>query len=272
MPRKPKTYKIFIGTPAYQWPCDPHFAMSVQSVMDHPNMEASFRAICGDAHIERARANVLRYYLYKEQDWDFFVNIDWDIEFRAFDLYRALQRMDKFGIDVLGGPYAFKSEDASKKNQPVARFKKSAKEDENHMIDADFVGGGFTIVKDEFMQKMCRFNEDLRFNLNPDLADDYAETWALWNPIIIERPDWPGEKKRELLSEDYSFCYRAHQLNGVVKMDLTIMLKHWAGEKCYTLSMKPVEEGNGQRQTGGTPPGLEAATPDGEGSAPSVAA
>ena len=253
-----KRYRVFLGTPAYKWSDDPrdkiyHSTLphrrSLQDAMAHPGLDVEHSIVIGDAHIERARACVLKNYLMlsKNKPFDFFLNIDSDIEFRAFDVHRACERMEQFRVDILGGPYAFKSEADGKKEGIVFRPDVGAEADEHHMMPCRYVGGGFTMVTAPFLQRMMDSFPELRFNLNPDLDKDMAETWALWNPIILPRPDW-GENKGELLSEDYSFCHRGLEIGGRVMIDMTIALTHWDGKKPYRLPMKTEEEVENERR------------------------
>lgn len=238
-----KKYKVFLGSPCYKWPADPHYAASVQETIAHPNLDVEFRTVIGDADINRARACVLKHFLEldAEKKFDYFLNIDWDIEFRAFDVHRACQRMEELGYDIIGGPYPYKSDAEGKKECIVFRCDPKAMPDSNYMLPCEYVGGGYMMVKASFLREMCKHYEELRFNLNPDLDPKRSATYLLWRNDLLERPDW-GEGERELLSEDYSFCHKAKLMGAKIGMDLTIALKHWDGDKAYTLPMKPESE------------------------------
>lgn len=222
--------RLFIGTPAYKWPVDPHFANSVAAIMADQRFDCEFRAVIGDALVERARAAVLAEYLEYKKPWQFFLNIDWDIEFRPDDVYRACMR----DLPVLGGPYTFKSHVEGKKHGIVFRAAKGAKPTENFLIQAQYLGGGFTLVRDDVIQHLCLAYDELRFRENPDMHDPPRTTYDLWRCITVDRPDW-GEDERELLSEDYAFCERIGALGYKMYLDLSVILKHWDGDKCYDL-------------------------------------
>lgn len=237
-----KIYKIFIGTPAYKWPVDPHFLASVNAIVNDPRFYVEYRAVVGDAHIERARAMVLLHYLKADEthNFDFFLNIDWDIEFRPDDVYRMCEKADRLGLNVVGGPYAFKTKDEGKNEAIVFRSKRGCDPTEDFMLEALYLGGGFTMVRSETLKKaVALYDKELGFNANPDLDKDFTRTCALWNPIIIPRPDW-GEGKAELLSEDYSFCQRFLDMGESCWVDLQVILKHWDGEKCFCLGTAEV--------------------------------
>ena len=231
-----KVYKVFIACPAYKWPVDPHMQASVQAAINHPGLDCEFNAVVGDAHIERARAVLLSNYAQSEKEFDYFLNVDWDIEFDPNDLYRACSRE----LDCVGGPYAFKTKDPGKDGQIVFRPAPEAKATEEHLLESLYLGGGFTMLSDKLVKHLyTEYDEEFGFNLNPDLNENRHRAIAVWNPIIIDRPDW-GEGMRELLSEDYSLCERIRDLGYTCWVDLQIMLKHWDGDKCFELPRKEV--------------------------------
>ena len=229
-----KVFKVFIGVPAYKWPMDIHTSTSIQGCMNHPGLDCELRAVIGDAHIERARAMVLAEYLTCDIEFDYFLNVDWDIEFRAEDLYRACSR----GKDCIGGPYTYKTEEEGKKANVVFRAAPDAVKTEDHLLEAYYLGGGFTLLSNKLIQDLVEhYDDELGFNLNPDLQKDKVRVPAVWNPILIEREDW-GKGYREMLSEDYSLCERIRKIGYKCWLDLTIMLKHWDGPKCYVLDVE----------------------------------
>lgn len=240
---KGKVYKVFIACPAYRWPLDPHTHNAIQATVAHEGLDCEFQAVVGDAHIERARAMLLMHYLiHPRRPFDYFLNVDWDIEWNAADLYRMCQRAEQHKIGVMGGPYAFKSDsEPGKAGCPVMRAKPNAEVDQtNHTLECSYVGSGFMLIRTGVFDTLMRRYSGLRFNVNPDLHKDMPQTWAGWNSVLIPRPDW-GKNHRELLSEDYSFCHRAAMAGERVVMDLTVQLKHWAGEKAYSLPWDRVE-------------------------------
>lgn len=236
--------KLFVGCPAYKWPPDPHFQMSMQALLNDKRFNAEYRAVIGDAHIERARAMVLLHYLKdrKKHGWEYFLNVDWDIEFRPDDVYRMCMKCETYGIDIIGGPYTYKTKSDGKKEQVVFRGKPGVTPDNDRgLIEADYLGGGFTMMTDKLVMEMVeKYDGELGFNANPDLDSDKFRTVAIWNPVLLDRPDW-GEGAKELLSEDYSMCYRTIELGYQPYLDLNVYLKHWDGPNCYTLPAQQVE-------------------------------
>jgi len=236
-----KTYTLFIGVPVYKWPTDPHHGESVRKTTEHPFLDVTYRAVIGDAHIERARATVLMHYLKQEKPYDYFLNIDHDIEFHPDELYRMCQRMDAHpDVGVLGAPYAFKTDAGDKAGKIVCRPKLDASPTPDKIVDVWYCGTGFMLVRPSTITKLCKRYQNLRFNMNPDLDAEMPKTWALWNPILIKRPDW-GKGNRELLSEDYSFCHRVWEMGERVALDLTVKLTHWNGDKKFEVPMHPEE-------------------------------
>jgi hypothetical protein len=222
-----KVHKIFIGSPVYKWPVEQHMAQSVQAVMADERFNADFSAVVGDAHIERARASVLAEYLDKKEDWDYFLNVDWDIEFSPDDLYRMCER----DLPILGGPYTFKSDRKDKDKSIVFRPIVGEERTDDYLLKCEFIAGGFTLVRRDLLEQMMETYEDLAFWENPDMHDPPRKTYALWNPILIDREDWipegETEMRRELLSEDYSFCKRVLDMGVDIHMDLQTILTHW---------------------------------------------
>lgn len=241
---RPK-FKVFIGSPVYKltevevdgekrkYPGHPKFVDSIQKCMEHPGLEVDFRAVIGDAHIERARAVVLAEYLDYTKPWDFFLMVDSDIEFDAEQLYNACAR----NLPIVGGPYSFKSATVSgKAATPVFRPRPGCTQTEDDLLECEYLGGGYTLVRDDLVHKMCKTYRDTRFRENPDMHNPPRVTYALWNPIVLKRTDW-GEDTCELLSEDYSFCDRVNQMGYKQYLDLRIILRHWDGDVHYSLPL-----------------------------------
>lgn len=252
-----KIYKLFITTPVYHWPDNTdkhpirHMLKSVGSCLSHPGLDADYRAVIGDADIGRARATTMMHYLFQSKPWDFWLMVDWDIEFRAADVYRMLQRMEEFEIGCMGGPYAFKTDNGDKAGKIVMRHAPGAEERPEHYVDCHYVGGGFTCVSASAVNAIMEKFPKLRYWTNPDLDEKKSPTYALWTTVLLDRPDW-GEGAREYLSEDYSFCHRMVEAGERVCLDLMVYLKHWSLkngiEKCYALpvnQMNPGESNNG---------------------------
>lgn len=240
-------YRIFIGTPSYKWPPDPHFQESIRRIVNDERFDIEYRSVIGDAHIERARAMVLLHFLkeHNKKPFDFFLNVDWDIEFHPDHVFKMCQKADKNGINVIGGPYAYKTTEDDKKLVPVFRGIPNTDMTDDFLLQAEYLGGGFMMVRSQFLLKMCEhYDDELGFNANPDLDKDMTRTCALWNPILISRPDW-GNGFREILSEDYSFCRRVADMSEKCWLDLEVILGHWDGAKCYKLDTKEVSRDKG---------------------------
>ena len=99
------------------------------------------------------------------------------------------------------------------------------------------------MIRDDAITQICKAYPELKFRENPDMHDPPRDTYALWNPIMLDRPDW-GEGCRELLSEDYSLCERIWQMEIPMWIDLTVVLNHWDGENCYSLPLMKKEGSN----------------------------
>lgn len=229
-----KKPRIMIGTPVYKWPPHPKFVESLKRCENDPRFDMEFRCVQGDAHIERARSMLLLQYLEAPTKFDWYVMIDSDIEFNADIIWGIINR----GKDVIGAGYAFKAPEGNPKHkQPVIR-PLEGQEPIDGLIKVRHLGGGFTVVSDAFLRKMCEEYKDLEFQMNPDLMQgkEGVSTYGLWNPVIIEQPAW-GEGKKEMLSEDYSFCERVLMMGGECWWDLSAVIAHWDGETFYQLRL-----------------------------------
>lgn len=232
--------KLFVGCPVYKWPPHPMFQKSVNELMADPRFDVEFRAVIGDALIERARTSMLAEYLEYKKPWDWFLQIDWDIEFRAEDIYRMCMRYPKY--KVMGGPYTFKTSEAGKKQSIVFRVKPGISgPNEEHMLPSNYLGGGFTLTHDSIIRDLVEKCDDVRIRENPDMHDPPRIAYDLWQSVLIDRPDWgfisEGKPHRELLSEDYAYCERILRAGHEIWLDLSVLLGHWNGEECYRLPM-----------------------------------
>lgn len=225
---------VLIVSPVYKWPPHPKFVESLQKCYSDPRMKISFHAVSGDAHIERARAMLLELYLRYEKPWDWLVMIDSDIEFNPDIIWGMINR----GVDCIGAAYAFKSpEGTAKYQQPVIRPYHPEERTEDDLVRVRYLGGGFTLCSDALVKRLCEHYKDLEFFVNPDLmrGEGNGRTYALWNPILIEQESWDNGKK-EMLSEDYSFCERIHAMGEKLWLDLRALIAHWDGDNCFKLA------------------------------------
>lgn len=222
---------IAICVPVYKWPPHPKFLESVDRCEHDDRFHTKAIYITGDANLDSARARVLAEYLKYEQPYDWFCQMDGDIEFSPDTIWTMINR----GVNVIGAAYAFKCE-GPKAGQPVIRLLEKAEVDDRNLIQVRYLGGGSTFVKDIFLKRMCEFYKNLQFNLHPEQLGGPLgpESFALWNPLVVEQPLW-GENKWELLSEDWAFCHRVGLLGEPVWLDLCAIIGHWDGDKCYQL-------------------------------------
>jgi hypothetical protein len=228
-----KKPRIMIATPVYKWPPHPKFVESLKKCEEDSRFDMEFRCVQGDAHIERARSMLLLQYLSCDKPLDWYVMIDSDIEFNADIIWGIISR----GKDVIGAGYAFKAPEGNPKyQQPVIRGLEGEVPTPEGLVKVRHLGGGFTVVSDQYLRKMCQEYSDLKFEMNPDLMEGKTgvSTYGLWNPVIIDQPAW-GEGQREMLSEDYSFCERVIMMGGECWWDLSAVIAHWDGDKFYQL-------------------------------------
>ena len=235
-----KKPRVMITSPVYKWPPHPKFIESLATCEKDPRFDLSFRSIQGDAHIERARSMLLLQYLIAPEPHDWYVMIDSDIEFNADIIWGIINR----GKDVIGAAYSFKAGEGNPKyQQPVIRSLENETPSGDGLIRVRHLGGGFTVVSDSFLKRMCEEYKDLEFMMNPDLLNGTSKqlTYGLWNPLLIDQLQWEtdenGKHYKEMLSEDYSFCERVWMMGGECWLDLNCFIAHWDGETCYQLKL-----------------------------------
>jgi hypothetical protein len=240
-----EVFRLHIGTPIYKWPSHIQYQKSVQGIMDHPGFNATYKAVVGDAHIERARAVLLADYLEFCDNGDvpdFFLQLDSDIEFNAEDIYRMCCR----NLPVVGGPYAFRSNVDGKRDCVVVRPKPDCPPSDDHLVEVSYLGGGVTMLRADAVDAICAAHPELRMTENPDMHDPQRLTYAVWNPVMVPRPDWPKDKHgrmaQELLSEDYSLCQRLINLGYKIMLDLQVITKHWHGDTPFELTTRKQQE------------------------------
>ena len=235
---------IFLCSPVYKMPAHPKFMESVERVKNDPRFDVELRFVVGDAHIERARSMLLMQYLKKERPYDWLVMIDSDIEFNGDILWGIINREKR----VIGAAYAFKAEEGHPKyRQPVIRQLKNEVPDSEGLLRVAYLGGGFTILRDDFVGEMTEYYKDLKFYMNPDLNNNKNDglTYALWTPLLVPQEEWgkdeDGNNKLEMLSEDYAFCHRILDMNEPLYVDMSAVVAHWKDDKAYQLELREVK-------------------------------
>lgn len=183
----------------------------------------SAHIVRGDADIVRARAVCLAKFLEMERPWDFWLMVDSDLSWHPSVLERMLSR----DLPFLTAAYAFKARAGFKKGLPVCRAHPGTEPDAAGLVRVNYCGGGFNLMRRDFVLDLCRCYPELAFTTNPDGDEDPGRpTFDLWLNLIAQQEPWEGGR-REHLSEDYAFCHRAAALGYEMLIDHYAVLVHW---------------------------------------------
>lgn len=220
--------RVFLGSPIYKGAGHPQFRAAVAACQALDSLSVDFYAVQGDADITRARAAVLGKYL-DEGHYEFLLMADSDISWHPSVLEALVGR----NLPVVGAAYAFKAAEGYLAGKAVLRAEPLRPEPgDDGLMPVRYLGGGFVLVRDDLVRRLCAANAAEEFWTNPDHRDPGRRTFALWDPLLVDQPDW-GPGMREKLSEDYAFCERVRRLGETCWLDVYAELVHWDGERPY---------------------------------------
>lgn len=167
---------------------------------------------------------------------DYLWMIDGDVSWQPEALGQLLDR----DLPLVGAAYPIKEEGVEESKRSATRFRPDREIDETGLVEAEYLNGGFMLIKDELLRAMDEFYPELRYVMNPP-SEPY-ETYGLWHPTIVPYPPWVlemhpelGDGAHESISEDWAFCYRARELGAKSMNDCNVQLGHWEGKKQYQL-------------------------------------
>lgn len=197
------------------------------------SVDFSLFKLVGCGCLDQARAILLGDYLAlrEQMSLDYYWMLDADLSWEPEDLMALLLR-DK---DLVGATYPIKTSEAAARGQSAGRGL-VGEHPKGGLLKVQYLAGGFMLLKDEALYRMCHAHRHLAFRNNPPA---FTRSIALWATCFAPAPEaWntPGEK--ELLSEDYAFCARASDAGIDRWLDMNIRLAHWQGDTPYLL---PVE-------------------------------
>jgi hypothetical protein len=252
MPHRPR---VLICCPVYQ-PCDakkyakhkgdptplPHGLLhpatrkSIAATIHRYRNEIriGIATVTGVACIEQARGHL--YGQYREQGRaDYLWMIDSDVSWEPDTLGRLMDR----DLPLVGAAYCLKQDDAEENLRSAARFRPDRLIDATGLVEAEYLNGGFMLLRDDLLRRMEQTFPDLAYKVNP--PSEMVKTFGFWHPCLVPYPPWIGEMHPELagemesLSEDWAFCHRARKAGFIPWNDCSVQVGHWAGNRVYQL-------------------------------------
>lgn len=156
-----------------------------------------------DALVQRARNDIVQLAL--ESNVDDLVFIDCDVDWNPEDFFKLLD----YDVDIVGGVYPKKGDIET---YPVKINPNEYQVQENGLVEVEGLPTGFMRIRKDALQKIW------------DVSEEYTEahkekpTRMCFNVSINSR--------RELVSEDISFCEKWTDLGGKLYFDPSINLAH----------------------------------------------
>lgn len=203
--------RVLIGTPSYDGSVNVWFANSLlETIKMSSEKEIFIHAIYTsyDSLIQRARNSLFRIAIDQKYDDLFF--IDSDVEWKAEDFFKILQRPEP----IVGAALIKKKEDGLDYGIKLLDKNLNWSQDRK-LIEVDGVGTGFLKISSFAFNKIWDISE-------PYISEDREERMIC--DLIIKNGD--------LISEDYVLCEKWKNLGYKVWIDPTIKLNH-IGYKKY---------------------------------------
>lgn len=183
---------VFIATPAYSGALSVEYVgalLAGMSELGSAGIVTTWRALPGLCYVDMARAELVRAFLETDATDLFF--IDDDVGFPADGMIRLLRR----DVDIIGGAYPKKTEDAQYPVRPLTEPDgRPVVDPETGLIECDGLPTGFLRIRRRVFETMVA-----RF---PDRAYQ-ADGKTLYDLFPIERHS--GQK----WGEDFRFCQLA---------------------------------------------------------------
>lgn len=170
--------------------------------------------------LARGRSRCVWHALQRAQEWDWILWFDEDVVVRdATIVPRMIKCAEEDGHLVIGAPYPRKRIEAMFPYKPMqAQLDAGKIEVVRDCVDVEFLAFGFMLTHRKCLEKMVAHYADEWF-FDSRLDGPAHETVALFRQVMTETVTLPdGRRHRDLLGEDYSFCWRWRQMGGKVQM------------------------------------------------------
>lgn len=181
------------------------------------DLQFEFQVLDGDAAIDRQRSRMVSHFYMNRKDCDILLFIDDDIVFSVQDFVKIIKTMLKENLGVLGATYVTKNME-----KPSFTFR-PLKE------DSKFYFGTAGVVREvKYISTGCMaiHRKVLNDIVNLGIVDlcncGKSEKFYTFFLPLVENID--GEK--EVLSEDWAFCYRVRQAGWKIWVDCSTRLGH----------------------------------------------
>lgn len=225
-----KTPKIFVGTPMYGMMCYGAYTINLinlHTIFCNNKWDVKYDFIGNESLITRARDNIAFNFL--ESDCTHLLFLDSDIAFRAKDVESMIYE----DLDIVCGVYTAKDinwnsvEAAVKagcpsKLLPIAGLRPIIESDESYsymdmkLIEAEYAGTGYMLIKREVFEKLAKNTETYISNTGPNKGNRFH---AFFKISIDEHEN--------MLSEDYHFCREWRKIGGKVHVALYAKAVHY---------------------------------------------
>jgi len=223
--------KIFLSYPVHHDPVlDSIISLYKACATTKHQVEIWFHK--GDSMVTRVRNNAISTFIYERKDYDYFMTIDSDLElqniYKNNNIFDILVEDDK---DFNGGLYSLKNEynqcsSVSADYDPITF--------DAGLVEMKYLSSGCHLIKREAILKIADRNKALKY-VGDGMVFSGKEGIALYNPIIRKtKTEYNAEEQRRLLSEDWAFCHRAHEVGIKIYADTAVGLIHH-GSKKYSL-------------------------------------
>lgn len=223
-PVKPKR-KAFIAIPSYGGQIEIAGMRSLMFDVMHlvqAGWEMQIFEELGHADVYSLRAQLCMHFL--DTDATDLVMIDNDLSWEAGSLVRLLSHE----VDVVGGSYP-------KRKDPITFMFRSAEFEktgilrghaQTGMIPVDGLPGGFMRIQRHVIEKLHDKHRDELEVIDPHSPQ--GKTVRIFDPYFYDAPDG-----RHVLSEDYAFCQRWRDMDGMIWMDSKIAMAHHGAKAFY---------------------------------------
>lgn len=170
--------------------------------------------------LARGRSRCVWHALQRAQEWDWILWWDEDVVVRDTHIVpRMIARAEQDGHMVIGAPYPRKRIEAMFPYKPLeSEFETGRISVKNDCMMVDYLAFGFMLTHRECLSAMVEHYANEWF-FDSRVDGPSHETVALFRQVMTEEKMLPdGRRHRDLLGEDYSFCWRWRQMGGRVAM------------------------------------------------------
>jgi hypothetical protein len=219
--------KILIATPTDGNPMTAvvsfayHAAVSALRAAHADYLEVVPGTLMFNDDLARARSRAVWYALEPERDgtWDYLLWIDDDVAFDHDIVPRMIESAVAGGFDVLAAPYPRKRIPTSFPYRPLtSSFEAGGFRTFHSCAEVEAVAFGFVLTSRHCLTSMVKRYASEWFT-DMHQTEHPREIVALFKQVHTDPVLGPdGKARRDLFSEDYSFCHRWRAMGGSIHM------------------------------------------------------